>query len=92
MESEWTNISSPSPAIQKRLETFLRDYLKVKAPVTHRWAALVSYTSDGKPLGEEVRKDVFVIGGYNGTGNIIGLVYGRLAAQWVSNTTFLAKL
>lgn len=80
MESEWTNISNPSPGIQKRLETFLRDYMKVKAPITHRWAATVSYTTDGKPLGEEVRKNVFVIGGYNGTGNIMGTLYARKAA------------
>ncbi len=52
----------------------------MKAPITHRWAASVSYTPDGKPIGEEVRKDVFVIGAYNGTGNIIGAIYAKKAA------------
>ncbi len=63
-----------------RLESFLRESIGVLAPITHRWAASVSYTTDGKPVLEEVRKGVFVIGGYNGTGNIIGALYGRKVA------------
>jgi gamma-glutamylputrescine oxidase len=60
----------------------LRSHIKTAAPITHRWAGLVGYTNDGKPIGEELRPGVFVIGGYNGTGNIVGTIYGKKAAKW----------
>jgi glycine/D-amino acid oxidase-like deaminating enzyme len=49
--------------------------------VTHRWAASVGFTPDGMPLLEEVRPGVWVAGGYSGTGNVIGGLCGRAAAQ-----------
>jgi gamma-glutamylputrescine oxidase len=52
----------------------------VSAPVSHRWAASVGYTADGMPIMEEVRPNVLAIGGYNGTGNVIGAICGRAAA------------
>ncbi len=33
------------------------------------------------PVMEEVRRDVWAIGGYNGTGNVVGAIYGRMVAQ-----------
>ncbi|MBV9773967.1 MAG: FAD-binding oxidoreductase, partial [Gemmatimonadetes bacterium] len=53
----------------------------VRAPITHRWAASVGYTADGLPVLEEVRPGVWAIGGYSGTGNVIGAICGRAAAQ-----------
>jgi len=47
----------------------------------HRWAALVSYTSDGLPVAEEVRRGVWATGAYNGTGNVVGALCGRAVAQ-----------
>jgi glycine/D-amino acid oxidase-like deaminating enzyme len=63
------------------LEKFLRDHLKVVAPVTHRWAASVGYTPDGLPIMEEVRPKTWAVGGYNGTGNIVGALSARAAAR-----------
>jgi glycine/D-amino acid oxidase-like deaminating enzyme len=53
----------------------------VRAPITHRWAATVSYSTSGLPLLEEVRPGVMATGAYSGTGNVLGAVCGRGAAR-----------
>jgi gamma-glutamylputrescine oxidase len=45
--------------------------------VTHRWAASVGYTPDGKPLCVEVAPGVVACGGYSGTGNLVGPLTAR---------------
>lgn len=83
LEEEWTDIGEPSEAIQTRLENLLRS-IGVQAPITHRWAASVAYTDTGLPVLEEVRPGVWVIGGYSGTGNVVGAICGRAVARAVS--------
>jgi gamma-glutamylputrescine oxidase len=83
LEAEWTHDAEPTELIQSLLENFLREHLKVHAPVTHRWAASVGYTPDGLPVLEEVRPQIWAVGGYNGTGNIVGALSARAAAQGV---------
>ncbi|HEX8271189.1 MAG TPA: FAD-binding oxidoreductase [Longimicrobiaceae bacterium] len=78
---EWTHAAEPSQRVQGLLERFLRDGVGVRAPVTHRWAASVGYTADGLPVLEEVRPGVVAAGGYSGTGNVVGALCGRAAAQ-----------
>jgi len=80
-EAEWTAEAQPSQTVQLRLEQLLRQ-LGVKAPITHRWAASVAYTPTGLPIAEEVRPDVWVVGAYSGTGNVVGALLGREVA-WV---------
>ena len=70
--------------MQDRLETFLRGRLGVQAPVTHRWAGVVSYTTSGLPIVEQVESGVWAVGGYNGTGNVVGAICGRGVAQLVA--------
>jgi glycine/D-amino acid oxidase-like deaminating enzyme len=79
--AEWTTEATPSAPVQERLEQFLRHRLKVTAPITSRWAASVSYTSERLPVLEEVRPGVFAAGAYSGTGNVVGRLCGRAAAQ-----------
>ncbi|MDB6115559.1 MAG: puuB [Lacunisphaera sp.] len=81
LETEWTTETEPTEFIQGLLEKFLRGHLKVKAPVTHRWAASVGYTTDGLPVLEQVREKVWAVGGYCGTGNIVGALSARAAAR-----------
>jgi glycine/D-amino acid oxidase-like deaminating enzyme len=81
-ESEWTENATPSATVQAELERFLRDSLRVKAPITHRWAATVSYSTSGLPLLEEVRPGVIATGAYSGTGNVLGALCGRGAARF----------
>ncbi len=81
LEEEWTSETQPTDKIQSLLEKFLREHLKVKTAVTHRWAASVGYTPDGLPIMEEVREKTWAVGGYNGTGNIVGALSARAAAR-----------
>ncbi len=80
-EGEWTHDNEPGDEVQTRLTAFLRDRLGVTAPVTKRWAASVGYTESILPYFGEVRPDVWAVGGYNGTGNVVGALCGRGAAQ-----------
>jgi len=80
-EGEWESTGEPSEPIQGKLERFLREDLKVRAPITHRWAAPVGYTETGLPVLGEVRENVWALGGYSGTGNVIGSLLGRSAAR-----------
>lgn len=81
VEREWTDSAEPVADLQVALETLLRQVLKVNAAVTHRWAASVGYTSDGLPFVGVVRPNVWALGGYCGTGNIVGSISGRAVAQ-----------
>jgi gamma-glutamylputrescine oxidase len=82
LDEEWTSDGTPTASIQQRLEQFLRDHIRTSAPVTHRWAASVSYTDNGAPISEEVRDGVYALGGYCGTGNIVGALCAQDAADW----------
>jgi glycine/D-amino acid oxidase-like deaminating enzyme len=41
----------------------------------------VGYTPDGLPVLEEVRPKTWAVGGYSGTGNIVGALSARAAAR-----------
>ena len=87
LEEEWTTDTAPTARIQGLLEKFLREHLRVTAPVTHRWAASVGYTPDGLPVMEEVRPRTWAVGGYNGTGNIVGVLCARAAVRLACGQT-----
>jgi gamma-glutamylputrescine oxidase len=81
-DHEWGAPAEPSDEIQSYLDTLLRDRIGTKARVTHRWAARVAYREDGGvPPMFCVRNNAWVVGGYNGTGNLLGSLYGRGAAR-----------
>jgi gamma-glutamylputrescine oxidase len=81
-EAEWTSDATPTEPVQSALERFLRDTLGVQAPISHRWAATVSYTRDGiLPVLEEIEAGVWAMGGYNGTGNLVGPLCARAAVE-----------
>jgi gamma-glutamylputrescine oxidase len=81
VDDEWTHEATPSDAVQAHLERFLREELRVDVPITHRWAASVAYTPTGLPVLEELMPDVWVTGAYSGTGNVVGALCGRAAAE-----------
>lgn len=78
INAEWTDDVTPSSDLQDMLEQHLRD-IGVRAPVERRWAASVGYTEDLLPVFTQVRKKVWAIGAYCGTGNVIGSMCGRAA-------------
>jgi len=80
-DEEWTAVSAPSERIQGYLTETLRTRLGVHADVTHRWAASVSYTETGLPVFRELGDGVTVMGAFSGTGNVVGALLGRGAAQ-----------
>lgn len=84
VDREWTHDESPTLEVQQHLERRLRQTLGVSAPITHRWGASVSYTASGLPVVGEVRPGVWVIGGYSGTGNVIGALLGRGLARFLA--------
>jgi glycine/D-amino acid oxidase-like deaminating enzyme len=86
-ESEWTDRAEVSDALQLGLETILRDQLRVSATITHRWAGVVGYSASGLPIVAQARPDVWAIGGYSGTGNVLGALCGRGAAELVVRGT-----
>jgi glycine/D-amino acid oxidase-like deaminating enzyme len=45
----------------------------------------VGYTQSGLPILDEVRPRVWAVGGYSGTGNVVGAMCGRAAAQLAIN-------
>jgi gamma-glutamylputrescine oxidase len=77
---EWTHEALPTDEVQSMLESFLRECVGTKARITHRWAASVGYVGGTLPVMEEVRAGVWAIGGYSGTGNLVGALAGRAAA------------
>lgn len=80
-EQEFTSDSTPTEQVQQWLESRLRSAVGTAAPVTHRWAAVVTYTDDALPIAEMVRPGVYAAGGYNGTGNVVGVLCGRGLAR-----------
>lgn len=78
-DGEWTHDARPHSAVQDRLTAFVRDVLGVTAPITHRWAALVGYARGVLPAFARLRGGVIAIGGYSGTGNVVGSILGREA-------------
>ncbi|HET7234183.1 MAG TPA: FAD-binding oxidoreductase [Longimicrobium sp.] len=80
-DPEWTCDAEPCDAVQGLIDGFLRGTLGIHVPITHRWAASVGYTESGLPVLDEVERGVWACGGYSGTGNVIGALCGRAAAQ-----------
>lgn len=81
-ESEWSFTAEPTDHVQAALERLLRDVVGVReAEVTHRWAGCSAFTDDKRPVCEVVGDGVVVVGGYSGTGNVIGPLCGRAAVQ-----------
>ncbi|MCW5827499.1 MAG: FAD-binding oxidoreductase [Gemmatimonadaceae bacterium] len=80
-DDEWTTDDGPDKKVQAYLTEMLASTLGVAADVTHRWAASVSFTDSGLPIARALGGGVFVVGAYSGTGNLVGAVCGRGAAQ-----------
>ncbi len=83
--AEWSGqVAVPGGVVQIELEAFLREHLKITAAISHRWAATVGYRTEVLPRFGEVRDGVWALGGYNGTGNVMGSLLGRRTADEVT--------
>lgn len=79
-DDEW-QLRGISLRVQAHLETLLRDRLRSRAAITHRWSAAVAFTQRGLPVFGEIAPGVFVTGAYDGTGNLLGALCGRALAR-----------
>lgn len=87
VDCEWTPDTSPTPDVQSYIETVAHRMAGQSIDVARRWGASVGYTADGRPICSEVRSGVFAIGGYNGTGNLVGPVAARAAVELALDST-----
>jgi gamma-glutamylputrescine oxidase len=78
-EQEWTTSTAPSTPVQRYLDTIAPRIAGGPVQITHRWAASVGFTADGRPLCTAVDGRTVAIGGYNGTGNLVGPIAARAA-------------
>jgi glycine/D-amino acid oxidase-like deaminating enzyme len=76
IELEYTDLAEPTKNIREYLAEQLRK-IGSTSPIEHHWAAIVSYTENGLPLVTEALPGVWAIGGYCGTGNVVGALLGR---------------
>jgi gamma-glutamylputrescine oxidase len=85
-EASYTAVEEGSPEIWARLEAYARDALGLDAQITHRWVGVVGYSDDGRPYVGPVpgRDGLHVLGGYSGTGNLIGYVAGTAVAEKIA--------
>jgi gamma-glutamylputrescine oxidase len=86
-EASYTTTEEGSPAIWERLGRYVREDLGVRAAeVTHRWVGIVGYGGDGRPYVGPVpgREGLHVLGGYSGTGNLVGYVAGNAVADRIA--------
>lgn len=81
LEREFTSVEEPTPTLQARIEEFAGRLLGSPPSVTHRWAGLLGFTEDLRPLVGGLREGVWVSAGYSGHGNVLALACGELVAK-----------
>jgi gamma-glutamylputrescine oxidase len=86
-EASYTAVEEGSSAIWERLADYVHGALGLHGvPVTHRWVGVVGYGDDGRPYVGPVpgRAGLHVLGGYSGTGNLVGYVAGGAVAERIA--------
>jgi glycine/D-amino acid oxidase-like deaminating enzyme len=81
LEREFTSEDEPTGTLQARIEAFAGRLLGTRPRVTHRWAGLLGFTEDRRPLVGPLRDGVWVSAGYSGHGNVLALACGELVAE-----------
>lgn len=79
-EQEWAPVAATSAVVQEHLERLLRE-LGTTAAVEQRWAGVVGFTPDHLPVLAEPEPGLLAVGGYSGTGNLVG----PLCATWAAH-------
>lgn len=87
VDDEWTSDIAPTAAVQRYIETVAQRIAGTRVTITDRWAASVGFTPDDRPLCTLVDGGVVAVGGYNGTGNLVGPVAARAAVALALDAT-----
>lgn len=80
-EAEWTTESGCTEIVQRGLERRVRVDLGLPAQFTRRWSGIVGYAVTALPVVREIAPGVYVAGGYNGTGNLVGAIAARALVE-----------
>ena len=84
---EWTPDTAPTEPVQRYIEQLAGRMAGIPVQVTHRWAASVGFTDDGRPVCARIADGVAAVGGYSGTGNLVGPVAARAAVALACDGT-----
>jgi glycine/D-amino acid oxidase-like deaminating enzyme len=87
LAAEWTTDTAPTDGVQSYIERLAVRFAGSPVRVEHRWAASVGFTADGRALCVPVDDGVVAVGGYSGTGNLVGPVAARAAVAWLVDGT-----
>lgn len=85
-EGETGDFEKVSPIIQKGLESYLSEQLKLKYKVLHRWSGTMAFTDHELPLLQKISAPVetYVLGGFSGHGMGLGFRAGKEMAELVT--------
>ncbi|WP_375499847.1 NAD(P)/FAD-dependent oxidoreductase [uncultured Jatrophihabitans sp.] len=86
-DAEWTHATDPTPQVQEWIERVAARMAGGPVAVQDRWAASVGFTDDARALCVRVDDGVVAIGGYSGTGNLVGPVAARAAVAYATDGT-----
>jgi gamma-glutamylputrescine oxidase len=84
-EASYTDVEDGNPAVWDRLEQYLHDDLGLpEAEITHRWVGIVGFSEGDRPFAGQLQDGLYALGGYSGTGNLIGFIAGRAVAEKIA--------
>ncbi|HEY2603899.1 MAG TPA: FAD-dependent oxidoreductase [Thermoleophilaceae bacterium] len=84
-DDSYTTEETGNPRVWERLERYLHDDLGVEeAELTHRWVGIVGFSDDYRPFAGQLDDGIYALGGYSGTGNLIGFIAGRAVAEQIA--------
>jgi gamma-glutamylputrescine oxidase len=84
-DASYTDEEHGNPAVWERLERYLHEDLGLhQAEITHRWVGIVGFSDDQRPFAGQIDAGLYGLGGYSGTGNLIGFIAGRAVAEQIA--------
>jgi gamma-glutamylputrescine oxidase len=84
-ERSYTETEEGNPAVWERLARYLSEDLGIaEGQITHRWVGIVGFSDDYRPFAGQVDDGLYALGGYSGTGNLIGFIAGRAVAEQIA--------
>lgn len=90
MATEYTADETPGDEVQRHLDTFVRETLRLpNVPVERRWAGIMAFSRDGLPVVGPLPgvEHVYIAGGYTGHGNAYALRASRVLADTILGRT-----
>ncbi|HEX8034604.1 MAG TPA: FAD-binding oxidoreductase [Ktedonobacterales bacterium] len=90
LATEYTADETPGDEVQRHLDAFVRETLRLPdAAVERRWAGIMAFSRDGLPLVGPLPgvEHAYIAGGYTGHGNAYALRASRVLADAVLGRT-----